>query len=588
MQELWYGTSGPRDAPIVLVGESWGAEEAQVQRPFVGSSGTELRRMLAEANVKEEEVFFTNLVAARPQNNETWRFFLPKETKPDRVGGLAPSQQVKEEVSRLYTQIASHPRKLIISAGAWSTWALSKTMGSKIISQSNNRAVAPELQTWGPTGILSWRGSMIHSDPHEQMGTLPTTPLLPIIHPAAILREWSLRSPTVHDLKTRVPLALRDSWRPPVTPTILATPSFHEACAVLDRWLSTSSPIELAADCETIRPHLTCFGFAESTSFALVIPFIRIVDGYIVSYWKPEEEAEIVQRLRRLFVHPLIRFFGQNFVYDIQYAQHWFGITPRLDWDTMLAQNVLFPGTPKDLGYLASLYCDHYWYWKEDGKFWDPKEVATPEKLLQHLEYNGWDNLRTWEVAKAQMQLMTHLGMMPQMDLKMKINGLCLRMMNRGIKIDTKRRGGLKMELDAVNVAIAREIEEIVPQAMVNPDPKVARWYNSDKQTKYLFHEMFGFRVVKNPKTGKPTTGKQAIQQFMMWYPEFAGLFSRLRLLGTLENTANVVGMQLSPEGRAHCTFNAGGTETHRLSSSESAFNLGTNLQNLTKGKEDE
>lgn len=588
MRDTFYGTSGSQDAPIVLVGESWGIEEAQAKRPFVGQSGQELRRMLAEANLDESQILFTNLIAEKPQSNETWRFFIPKEQKPNRIGGLAPSPQVRDEVRRLFQQIKTHPRKLIITAGAWSTWALTQTMGSKAISQSNNRPVPTDLQTWGPTGILSWRGSMIYCNPYAELGLLPTTPLLPLIHPAAILREWYLRSPTVHDLKTRVPMALEDRWRPAKEPTILATPSFREAIDVLDNWIATTKPIDIAADCETIQPNLTCFGFAESTSFALVVPFIRIENDFITSYWTIEEETQIVLRLRRLLTHPLIRIIGQNFIYDTQYAQHWWGVTPRLDFDTMLAQNVLFPGTPKDLGYLASLYCEHYWYWKDDAKFWSAKEIRTPELLKTHLLYNGWDCLRTWEVAQSQMQLIEHLNMKDQMALKMKINNLCLRMMNRGIKIDTKRRNGLRQELLEVNQVIASEIEEILPQAEVNPDPKVARWYNSDKQTKHVFHEMLGFKVVKNPKTGKPTTGKQAFGQFKQWYPEFNGLFSRMQLLGTLENSANVINMKLSPDNRAHCSFNPGGTETHRLSSSESAFGLGTNLQNLTKGKEDE
>lgn len=588
-RDLWYGTSGSKEAPIVLVGESWGIEEAGAKRPFVGQSGQELRRMLAEANIDESQILFTNLIAERPPSNETWRLFLPRDQKPNRIGGLAPSPDGLKEIQRLFQQIQTHPRKLIITVGAWSTWALTRTMGAKIIYQSNGREVPTELQTWGPTGILSWRGSMIYADPHEDLGSLSKTiPLLPIVHPAAILREWYLRSPTVHDLKTRVPKALNNQWRPSVEPTILALPSFHEVCAVLDKWLSTSKPIDIAADCETIQPNLTCFGLADSISFALVVPFIRIEGDFITSYWKVEEEVQIVRRLRKLLVHPLIRIIGQNFIYDTQYAQHWWGITPRLDFDTMLAQNVLFPGTPKDLGYLASLYCEHYWYWKDDSKFWNAKEIRTPELLKTHLIYNGWDCLRTWEVAQSQLDLINHLGMKDQMDLKMRINGLCLRMMNRGIKIDTKRRNGLRQELFEVNAAIASEIEEILPQSEVNPDPKVARWYNSDKQTKFVFHDMLGFKIVKNPKTGKPTTGKQAFGQFRQWYPEFNGLFSRMQLLGTLENSANVINMKLSRDERAHCSFNPGGTETHRLSSSESAFGLGTNLQNLTKGKEDE
>jgi uracil-DNA glycosylase family 4 len=79
MNDLWYGTSGPPDAEIVLVGESWGLEESQAKRPFVGSSGTELTRILAEAGLDRSKILLTNVIADRPQNNETWRYFHGKE-----------------------------------------------------------------------------------------------------------------------------------------------------------------------------------------------------------------------------------------------------------------------------------------------------------------------------------------------------------------------------------------------------------------------------------------------------------------------------------------------------------------------------
>ena len=54
--DIWFGTSGPRDAEIVIVGEAWGVEELHQQRPFVGSSGKELDRMLLRKRVDAFEV----------------------------------------------------------------------------------------------------------------------------------------------------------------------------------------------------------------------------------------------------------------------------------------------------------------------------------------------------------------------------------------------------------------------------------------------------------------------------------------------------------------------------------------------------
>jgi len=162
-RDLWYGTSGPKDASIVLVGESWGTEELQAQRPFVGSSGVELNRMLAEGGLSREDILCTNVVAEKPQNNEMWRLFVPKSTASntgvETMRDLSPGDLVRNEVSRLYNQIDAFPRKLVIGTGNYALWALSNCSGETILRASNNRSIAKEDQRAVPNGImkLAWK-----------------------------------------------------------------------------------------------------------------------------------------------------------------------------------------------------------------------------------------------------------------------------------------------------------------------------------------------------------------------------------------------------------------------------------------------
>ena len=60
---------GAEDADVVVVGEAPGASEDRQGRPFVGSAGKLLDRLLAEAGLAREEVFITNVVKARPPGN---------------------------------------------------------------------------------------------------------------------------------------------------------------------------------------------------------------------------------------------------------------------------------------------------------------------------------------------------------------------------------------------------------------------------------------------------------------------------------------------------------------------------------------
>jgi DNA polymerase len=60
---------GPATASVVIVGEAPGAREDQAGRPFVGNAGKLLDGLLAEAGMRREDVYITNVVKARPPGN---------------------------------------------------------------------------------------------------------------------------------------------------------------------------------------------------------------------------------------------------------------------------------------------------------------------------------------------------------------------------------------------------------------------------------------------------------------------------------------------------------------------------------------
>jgi uracil-DNA glycosylase len=608
VNDIFAGTSGPRDADIVLVGEAYGYEEAQAGKPFVGSSGTELNRMLGEAGLDRSRILCTNVVNERPAGNEMWRFFEPGTPGPSGVGGLKPGPQVLAGLSTLYQLIAAHPRRLVIAAGNYPLWALTQgCTGTTKLRESNRRKIPVEEQRLVPNGIGKWRGSMWYMqqhkldvlEGHEPLG-IPQEglPLLPIIHPAAILRDWSQRSVTVHDLKARVPLALGGNWRADPAPVFLAPPTYEQCVSRLRGWLShaqSGGGVRLAADIETARGFITCLGLADSARFAMSIPFIRKEDdGSFGSWWTPEQEAEIWRLLRAIFLHEGILIEGQNFIYDTQYIQREGSVTPKLAFDSMLAQNVMFPGTPKGLDYLSSLYCQYHWYWKEDHKEWDAKG-----KIEDLLIYNAWDCVRTWEVCETQRKLITALDLEPQMSIKMRTNDLCLRMMNRGVLFDNSRKAQNCFDLAEFIDQTEQELLRIIPQEWVDPEYPASRdklegkakkyvyWFTSDKQSKFVFGELLGLPTVANRKTGSATSGKEARNEWGKKFPVWRGLLDRVAALETASNTISVINSRLDRDGRIRSSYNPGGTETHRLSSSKNAFGGGTNLQNLSKGKGD-
>lgn len=574
--DLWYGTSGPRDASIVIVGEAWGLDESAVERPFVGASGKELERMLAEAGIDRNSCLCTNLIPARPQGNEMWRFF-GAETDNNalpQLRGLRPSDDLRRSIGVLTDQLTSYPRQLVIGCGNYPLWALSDHAGT-------NRASGETGFRTTPNGIMNWRGSMTYTNTGHQF--------LPIIHPAAILRQWENRAVTVHDLKTRVPLAKAGDWRPRNPPIVWAPPTFAQAKGKLEQWLREADAgkiIRLATDIETARTMTTCIGFADSLNFAMTIPWIRLTpEKTFASYWTLEEEFELKKLIRRVLNHPNIWIEGQNFIYDTQYIQHWEGVTPKLNFDTMLAHHLCFPGTPKGLDYLSSLYVKYHWYWKDDGKEWDLKD-----DLNRLLEYNALDCLRTWECAESLRELIVAMGMQSQWEERLWVNNFCLRMMNRGVAVDVQRRRRVNDELNAKYKEIGDWLESIFPQSWLDDiiGKQKTPWWRSPKQQQTVFGDLLGMQLPKSRKTGNTTMAKEALQGLPKKYPAFSRIFEAmesLRSIGVYQST--FTSAALDPDSRMRCSYNPAGTETFRLSSSKNAFGKGANLQNIPTGDEE-
>jgi DNA polymerase I-like protein with 3'-5' exonuclease and polymerase domains len=248
----------------------------------------------------------------------------------------------------------------------------------------------------------------------------------------------------------------------------------------------------------------------------------------------------------------------------------------------MLAHHLLFPGTPKGLDYLSSLYCRHHWYWKEDHKEWDMRG-----SIEQLLAYNATDCIRNYEVNTVLRSLIPKMGMEAQWAERRENNALALSMMRRGVRIDREHRALLAFELSAAADDLSRWFSSIVPQSEVAPDAKVP-WFASPTQQRIFFGSDLGLRLPLHRKTGNETFGKEALTILSERHPEFTRLFDMLgefRSIRTFHN--NFIKADLDPDERMRCMFNTAGTETFRWSSSTNAFGAGTNLQNIPKGEED-
>jgi len=165
---------GSPTAPVMFVGEAPGADEDRRGRPFVGRAGELLTKMLAAVNIERKDVFIANVLKCRPPKNRD------------------PSADEQVECRRyLEEQIAAIRPRFIATLGRVPTHLLLDTS----------------------RGILSLRGS---EHPYRYEGGQAT--LIPMLHPAYLLRNESAKRDAWEDLKFlhhRLREATGD-WPPPL------------------------------------------------------------------------------------------------------------------------------------------------------------------------------------------------------------------------------------------------------------------------------------------------------------------------------------------------------------------------------------
>lgn len=149
---------GVQDGPVMVIGEGAGGQEDKIGLPFVGKAGQLLDKMLAAIDLsRETNTFITNVTFWRPPGN--------RNPEPDELAVCRPF------VDRMIDLVQP---KLIISAGGVSAKSMLHTK----------------------VGIMKLRGKPVD---YTTPGGL-TVPLIPMFHPAYLLRRPQDKSRAWRDL----------------------------------------------------------------------------------------------------------------------------------------------------------------------------------------------------------------------------------------------------------------------------------------------------------------------------------------------------------------------------------------------------
>lgn len=526
---------GPIPARIMIVGEAPGFEEEIAGEPFIGAAGREMKAQLREAGIDINECYVTNVCKYRPPENDMGEWITDKKTVGKKKGFVESNGRwahplVIEGAMELAAEINDVSPEVIIGFGNTPLWALK-----------------------GAWGISNWRGSEL---------TTAGVPFVPTYHPAAILRNWANRPQVLHDLRYRVKRRLDSGFVVPEY-KFNTSPTFLEAM----EWIDSAKDCDLAGDIETAAGKTLCLGLAKESRSALCIPFIN-ADGV---YWHPDDYKELIDALIRMGTK--VRWIGQNWNYDAQYLLEDFNWLRYCDFDTYIAQSVLFPGSERALGYLSSMYCEHHVFWKEDAKDWG--KVADFAGLFR---YNCLDVCRDWEIAQRQREALIKAGLMPQFESRMKYSHSVLRMMRKGVNRDVKRTQEM---VKAVDEAIHEK--ELAVMAIAGRPIN----FDSPKQVGTLLYGDMKLKALgKVGKNGAASTNDDALKKLMEKYPAAKEVCMPLlesRSLRSLKS--NFLEAELDPDGKFRSSFMATGAETFRLTSGGNAFHRGGPMQNITDGK---
>lgn len=524
---LFVHSQGDPKSRIWLVGEAPGEDEEIAGVPFVGPSGEELNRMLLDANIVRENCYVTNVCPYRPPENKIDKWLKRTKSSVEPGGWKYTTHQfVEQGRKQLVQDIEKYKPELVIGFGNVPLWALT-----------------------GEWGITSWRGS--------EMFLPGGVHFVPTIHPAAVLRQYELRALVMQDLKFRCARRIKCGWFVP-TYKFNINPTLDEVMEFIDE------EEELATDIETSRGKTVCLGVARNESEAICIPFWN----YSGRYWEPKEEQEIFRRLDGKVL------LGQNWNYDRQYLLEDFGVNVPCEFDTYIAQSVLFPGSERGLGYLSSMNCEHHVYWKEDGK--DYNNVKDFPRLFR---YNCRDVIATWECAQVQRARLVDAGLWEQFMSRMRYgNDSVFRMMIRGVQRDPDKT---KAMLESVDAAV-EEREKVVAELAGHP----VNFQSAPQVSKLLYQEM-GFKAVgRKTAGGKDSTKDENLQKLIEKNPEAGQVCLPILEARSLANLkSNFLEAKVDPDGRLRSSWMATGTETFRLTSSKNAFHRGGPLQNVTDGK---
>jgi len=320
----------------------------------------------------------------------------------------------------------------------------------------------------------------------------------------------------------------------------------------------------IATDLEVINHQVSCFSLAHDPFDAMVVPLHH--DGG-EPYWSEDDELQIWRAYGSIMEDPSVMKVNQNIVgFDAPFLLKQNKIMTRGPiGDTMIAQHVVYPDFPKGLDFICSIHTREPYY-KDEGKMWK----GLGGDIETFWRYCGKDACVALEAWYALEKEMDDDGYKETYNMTISMTEPLLYMGLRGIRVDHAALATTKQRIEAKISELEAELTEVADYPF-NP--------NSHVQCKKYFYEHKGITPYRGTAGSITTDDKAMARIYRRFNLKEAKLVQDLRSYKKLKGT--YLEMGFDADGRLRCNWNPRGTTTGRLSSSQTIFGTGANLQNL-------
>jgi len=385
---------GPVGAKLMILGEAPAREETFAGRPFVGASGRELDRILADAGINRSDCWISNVC----------KYEVPPNVGAKRQSfygrAVAHGINVDQQLAELQVEINDIKPNCILALGGTALWALS---GKSKISKHRGSIMwgmgTKFVSTYHPAHLLhSAAGGEIKGYYNRQIMIFD------------FKRAWEESASPTLELPSRTCQIANNSWE------------LHEFLERHKRDRKLAVDIEAGGHCLPV-----CIGLAFNRHSGMTVPLWNregistIPDSDLVNMW--------IMLMQVLWEKDIV---GHNFNYDRDKIKRLGFAIRRISSDTMLKAFAINPELPKGLAFNTSIYTREPFY-KDEGMY----EGSYRDLLLGCAR----DACVTYEVNDAMDADLDELGMRKFYEnFLMKLPDFYLEIENNGFRVDEAKR----------------------------------------------------------------------------------------------------------------------------------------------------